>query len=103
LENGTTTIETSLEDIVNRMMDRCMEYGQYRQALGVAIETKRLDVFNAMTLVISTLRMYSQERRRDRYMCILIWKSAMRLVSGYKLGFINEGYKAGPRMYCCQH
>ena len=49
MENGRTTIETNLEDIVNRMMDRCMEYGQYRQALGVAIETKRLDVFNVCT------------------------------------------------------
>jgi len=49
LENGTIKIDPSLEDIVNRMMDRCMDYGQYRQALGVAIETKRLYVFNAMT------------------------------------------------------
>ena len=44
-----TKIDPSLEDIVNRMMDRCMDYGQYRQALGVAIETKRLDVFNVCT------------------------------------------------------
>ena len=49
LENGTTTIDPSLEDIVNKMMDRCMDYGQYRQALGVAIETKRLYVFNVCT------------------------------------------------------
>ena len=49
MENGTTTIDPSLEDIVNKMMDRCMDYGQYRQALGVAIETKRLYVFNVCT------------------------------------------------------
>ena len=24
---------------------RCFEHGQYRQALGIAIETKRIDVF----------------------------------------------------------
>jgi len=38
-------IDSRLEDIVNRMFDRCFEHGQYRQALGIAIETKRLDVF----------------------------------------------------------
>ena len=30
---------------MNRMINRCMDHGQYRQALGIAIETKRLDVF----------------------------------------------------------
>ncbi len=27
------------------MFCRCFEHGQYRQALGIAIETKRIDVF----------------------------------------------------------
>jgi len=43
-EEGAT-IDNRLEDIVNRMFDRCFEHGQYRQALGIAIETRRLDVF----------------------------------------------------------
>jgi len=38
-------IDKRLEDIVNRMFDRCFEHGQYRQALGIAIETRRLDIF----------------------------------------------------------
>ena len=39
------------ETIVAKCIDstQCMEYGQYRQALDVAIETKRLDVFNVCT------------------------------------------------------
>merc|ERR1719319_1679902 len=45
LENGTSTVDPRLEDVVNRMIDRCMDHGQFRQALGIAIETKRLDVF----------------------------------------------------------
>merc|ERR1719420_2636308 len=38
-------IDNRLEDIVNRMFDRCFEHKQYRQAVGIAIETKRLDIF----------------------------------------------------------
>ncbi|CAH8442986.1 unnamed protein product [Heterobilharzia americana] len=34
-----------LEHVVNKMFDRCFEHKQYRQALGIAIETRRLDIF----------------------------------------------------------
>ena len=44
---------------------------------------------------LKDLGMYSQERRRDRYQCIFIWKLAMGLVQGYKLDFINEGTRRG--------
>jgi len=38
-------IDKSLEAIVDRMFDKCFQHGQYRQALGIAIETRRLDIF----------------------------------------------------------
>lgn len=38
-------INPQLEAIVNRMFDRCFEHGQYRQAIGIALETRRMDVF----------------------------------------------------------
>ena len=41
------------------------------------------------------LRMYSQERRRDRYMVIFVWKIAMGLVDGYSLEFSGEGTRRG--------
>ena len=44
---------------------------------------------------LKDLRMYSQERRRDRYQCIFIWKISMNLVSGYSLEFNNEGTRRG--------
>ena len=44
---------------------------------------------------LKTLKMYSQERRRDRYLCIFVWKIAMNLVGGYKLQFKNEGTRRG--------
>lgn len=38
-------IDNRLEGIVNRMFQRCLDEGQYKQALGIALETRRMDVF----------------------------------------------------------
>lgn len=40
-------IDPRLEAIVNRMFQRCLEDGQYRQAVGLALETRRMDIFEA--------------------------------------------------------
>lgn len=38
-------IDPRLEGIVNRMFQRCLDDNQYRQALGLALETRRMDIF----------------------------------------------------------
>ncbi|XP_046393674.1 26S proteasome non-ATPase regulatory subunit 1 [Ischnura elegans] len=38
-------IDPRLEAIVNRMFQRCIDDCQYRQAVGIALETRRMDVF----------------------------------------------------------
>ncbi|WFD02908.1 proteasome regulatory particle base subunit [Malassezia obtusa] len=38
------TIDPRLESIVNNMLERCIASGEHRQALGIALETRRLDV-----------------------------------------------------------
>lgn len=38
-------IDPRLEAIVNRMFQRCLDDAQYRQALGLALETRRMDIF----------------------------------------------------------
>ncbi|KAG9508808.1 26S proteasome non-ATPase regulatory subunit 1, partial [Fragariocoptes setiger] len=38
-------IDPRLEDIVNRMFERCFVQQQYKQVLGLALETRRMDVF----------------------------------------------------------
>lgn len=38
-------VDARLEVIVNRMIQRCLDDGQYRQALGIALETRRMDIF----------------------------------------------------------
>lgn len=40
-------VDSRLEGIVNRMIQRCLDDGQYRQALGIALETRRMDIFEA--------------------------------------------------------
>ncbi|XP_055937384.1 26S proteasome non-ATPase regulatory subunit 1-like [Argiope bruennichi] len=41
------TIDPRLEAIVNRMFQRCFQHGQYNQAVGIALETRRLDIFES--------------------------------------------------------
>lgn len=49
VENPTAcrVIDPRLEAIVNKMIQRCLDDGQYRQALGLALETRRMDVFES--------------------------------------------------------
>lgn len=43
-EKNAKPIDPRLEAIVNRMLSRCLEDGQHRQALGIALETRRMDI-----------------------------------------------------------
>ncbi|XP_070499887.1 26S proteasome non-ATPase regulatory subunit 1 [Chironomus tepperi] len=43
-EKNAKEIDPRLEAIVNRMLSRCLEDGQHRQALGIALETRRMDI-----------------------------------------------------------
>lgn len=45
--NDAKPIDPRLEGIVNKMIQRCLDDGQYRQALGIALETRRMDIFEA--------------------------------------------------------
>ena len=47
LPPGSKGIDPRLENVVNRMFQRCLEDNQYRQALGLALETRRMDIFEA--------------------------------------------------------
>jgi 26S proteasome regulatory subunit N2 len=38
-------IDPRLEGIVNRMFERCFNHQQYKQALGLSLETRRMDIF----------------------------------------------------------
>ena len=43
---------------------------------------------------------YSQERRRERYLIIFLWKISIKMVKGYKMDFIynsRRGWSATPK------
>lgn len=40
-------MDPRLEAIVNRIFDACLASKQYKEALGIALETRRMDVFEA--------------------------------------------------------
>lgn len=44
-EKSEPVVDERLENIVNRMFDRCFADGKYKQALGIGIEARRLDIF----------------------------------------------------------
>ena len=44
---------------------------------------------------LKTLHLYSQERRRERYMVIFLWKMSQGLVSGYSLPFTSKHNRTG--------
>ena len=47
---------------------------------------------------LDKLRLYSQERRRERYQIILIWKISQGLVSGYNLDFTTCASRTGRKV-----
>ena len=44
---------------------------------------------------LKVLRMYSQERRRERYMAIFLWKVSQGLVNGFKVNFTDKVGRRG--------
>lgn len=53
-------IDPRLEGIVNRMFQRCLDDNQYRQALGLALETRRMDIFEtAIMQSVSKSQVYT--------------------------------------------
>ncbi|OZJ03048.1 hypothetical protein BZG36_03705, partial [Bifiguratus adelaidae] len=47
-EDEKVEIDSDLQDVVERMFKRCQEDGQYKQAIGIALEARRLDVVEQM-------------------------------------------------------
>ena len=39
---------------------------------------------------LHSLKLYSQERRRERYMIVFLWKISQRMVEGYSVTFSNN-------------
>lgn len=44
------SVDPRLEGIVNKMFQRCLGDHKYKQAIGIALETRRLDIFEKTIL-----------------------------------------------------
>ncbi|KAH8318677.1 hypothetical protein KR074_001300 [Drosophila pseudoananassae] len=51
-----TAVDERLEGIVNRMIQRCLDDNQFRQALGIALETRRMDIFEVAIMKSDDVR-----------------------------------------------
>ena len=52
-------IDPHLEAVVNRMFEWCFEKGCYKQAAGVAFETRRLDIIQRS--IVESVRLSTRE------------------------------------------
>ncbi|XP_041353405.1 26S proteasome non-ATPase regulatory subunit 1-like [Gigantopelta aegis] len=50
-EDEKKPIDLRLEAVVNRMFNRCFDDHQYKQALGISLETRRIDIFEKAILL----------------------------------------------------
>ncbi|ODQ51271.1 26S proteasome regulatory complex, non-ATPase subcomplex, Rpn2/Psmd1 subunit [Saitoella complicata NRRL Y-17804] len=51
---GTAKIDPRLQDVVERMFRRCLDSGEYKQGLGIALESRRLDAIEHFITATST-------------------------------------------------
>lgn len=49
-EGEKKPVDERLEGIVNKMFQRCLDDHKYKQAIGIALETRRLDIFEKTIL-----------------------------------------------------
>ncbi|KAJ6655483.1 hypothetical protein lerEdw1_005061, partial [Lerista edwardsae] len=49
-EGAKKAVDPRLEGIVNKMFQRCLDDHKYKQAIGIALETRRLDIFEKTIL-----------------------------------------------------
>ena len=77
---GDQTSINKIEDVqrhlLSRIKDRCLHGLNYWEQL-------------------KALKVYSQERRRERYQVIFLWKISQGLVSGYDVNFASSGMRRG--------
>ena len=70
---------------------------QVQKSLVSRISDTRLRGFNYWGK-LQILHLYSQERRRERYMVIFLWKISQGLVSGYSIPFTSRTSRTGRKV-----
>ncbi|TPX45587.1 hypothetical protein SeMB42_g03942 [Synchytrium endobioticum] len=89
-ENPTAgmKVDKDLEDVVERMFQRCYNDKEYRQAIGIALESRRLDVIERACLLDPT---------QTKDLLVYVLESSMTLVQ--HITFRNEVLRLLVRLY----
>ena len=77
--------------------DLIIKIEQVQKKLVARISDSRLQNLNYWEK-LRILRLYSQERRRERYLIIFIWKISQELVSGYSIPFTDRNNRTGRKV-----
>ena len=97
---------TLLKSLVQPKLDYCSQLWSPADQLSInkleAVQKNFINRIKDSKLVslnywekLRELRLYSQERRRERYMVIFLWKISQGMVSGYDVQFASDGTRRG--------
>ncbi len=67
-EDKRKEIDPRLEAIVNRMFQRCFDDRRYKQAVGIALETRRIDIFEKA--ILKSVSKTRQHTLYNSYTCM---------------------------------
>ena len=103
---GRAVMLTLLKSLVQPKLDYCSQLWSPADQLSInkleavqhhlvdRIQDRQLSGLNYWEK-LEKLHLYSQERRRERYMIIFLWKISQGLVSGYDVEFTSGGLRRG--------
>lgn len=80
-EGEKKPVDERLEGIVNKMFQRCLDDHKYKQAIGIALETRRLDIFEKT--ILESVRARS---RSEVLCCFGTWTVLCGQDKRWKLG-----------------
>ena len=103
---GRKVMLTLMKSIVQPKMDYCSQLWSPSDQASInkleAVQKNLIDKIRDPMLSgldywekLQHLRLYSQERRRERYMVIFLWKISQGMVSGYDVSFTSGGGRRG--------
>ena len=103
---GRSVMMTLLKSLVQPKLDYCSQlWSPSDQGSINKLEAVQLHLINRIRYEkldglnywekLKALHLYSQERRRDRYQVIFLWKISQGLVSGYDVQFTSSGTRRG--------
>ena len=103
-KRGITTMKTIWKSLVQPKLDYCSQFWSPRDQESInRIESVQRHFFSKISSLdgfdywekLRKMKMYSQERRRERYMILFLWKISQGMVHGYDVQFTSAKGRRG--------